>query len=108
MWGWIGRLFGHFGTLAHAPLGYARDGYGRRLLRLRPHGRLSVEPPKMQWSHCHPSTARVFKASMTCPNGHTLTLRNHSISQEGNVSPSVVCPGTGCGFHEWVRLDGWN
>ena len=49
-----------------------------------------------------------FKASMTCPNGHGLTLKNHTISSEGEVTPSVVCPVRECSFHEWVRLINWN
>jgi len=44
---------------------------------------------------------------MACSSGHVLTLRRHSIDLDGNVSPSVVCPTSGCGFHEFVRLDDW-
>jgi hypothetical protein len=51
---------------------------------------------------------RKFKASMTCPNGHGLTLGKHSISADGVVSPSVVCPVQSCSFHEHVRLDRWS
>ena len=32
---------------------------------------------------------------------------NHTIAMDGAVSPSVVCDGAGCDFHEYVRLDGW-
>ena len=32
---------------------------------------------------------------------------NHAIAIDGAVSPSVVCDGDGCDFHEYIRLDGW-
>lgn len=48
-----------------------------------------------------------------CPNGHDATLRNvkgdsgHSISKDGTVSPSIVCPYDGCDFHEFGKLMDW-
>lgn len=69
---------------------------------------ITTDPPPMHWSPCHASTIRRFKASMTCSEGHGLTLRGHSISPEGNVSPSVVCPHPGCRFHVYVRLENWS
>jgi hypothetical protein len=45
---------------------------------------------------------------MACPSGHVLTLREHSIEEDGTVVPSVVCPNTGCRFHNYVRLVGWS
>lgn len=55
------------------------------------------------------SAGAIFK----CPNGHIGTLvdhepDSHSIDAEGVVSPSVVCPEDGCGFHDHVRLVGWS
>jgi hypothetical protein len=44
---------------------------------------------------------------MACPSGHTLTLREHSIDEDGIVMPSVVCPNYKCRFHSYVRLVGW-
>lgn len=64
-------------------------------------------PPPMQWSACHPSTIRRYKATMTCSNGHTLTLRQHVIERDGTVWPSVRCPKKGCPFHAYVRLNNW-
>lgn len=64
-------------------------------------------PPPSSWKSCHPSTIRRFKAELTCPNGHNLVLRQHRIAESGNVHPSVVCAADECGFHEFVRLDGW-
>jgi len=46
-------------------------------------------------------------AGMTCPNGHTASLSDHTIAADGKVSPSVVCPYEGCKFHEYVQLEGW-
>lgn len=46
-------------------------------------------------------------AGLTCPNGHAGDLSDHTIAADGTVSPSVVCPEAGCGFHENVKLEGW-
>jgi hypothetical protein len=32
---------------------------------------------------------------------------NHEIASDGSVSPSVVCDGEGCTFHEYIKLEGW-
>jgi hypothetical protein len=68
---------------------------------------LSPSPPKGEWSPCHLSTMHRFKASMTCPNGHGISLLNHSIRADGRVEPSVVCLASGCSFHRFVWLKGW-
>jgi hypothetical protein len=41
-----------------------------------------------------------------CPNGHIAAL-NHEIAADGAVTPRVDCPDDGCGFHTFVRLEGW-
>ncbi|ACS40453.1 MULTISPECIES: hypothetical protein [Methylobacteriaceae] len=64
-------------------------------------------PPPLHWKACHPSTVRRFKAEMTCSQGHALVLKDHTVTAEGRVLPSVVCQARGCTFHEFVRLDGW-
>jgi hypothetical protein len=46
-------------------------------------------------------------ALITCSRGHTGILINHTISDDGGVSPSVACSERGCDFHEWVTLEGW-
>lgn len=40
-------------------------------------------------------------------NGHYLSIHKHTILGDGMVQPSVVCPVAGCGFHYFIRLDGW-
>jgi hypothetical protein len=64
--------------------------------------------PPLQWKKCHPSTIRRFKAELTCPFGHTLTLRAHIVTTDGRVRPSVVCHSPGCEFHEFVQLKDWD
>ncbi len=48
-------------------------------------------------------------AFCTCDKGHeqTLSAKVHVVSVEGIVSPSYVCPRDGCGFHDYVVLEGW-
>lgn len=64
-------------------------------------------PPPLMWKDCHPRTRAIFKAELTCSNGHSVSLRGHSISGDGRVSPSVVCQASGCSFHDYVHLKGW-
>lgn len=46
-------------------------------------------------------------ANVSCPNcGMVFSLSHHKIDESGNVSPSVVCA-HGCGFHDYVKLEGW-
>lgn len=52
-----------------------------------------------------PSMARVVWA--VCGNGHRAMLDDHVISADGSVTPSLVCPEPGCGWHENVKLEGW-
>lgn len=47
-------------------------------------------------------------ANITCGGcGRGIALCNHTIAADGTVSPSVVCPHPGCGWHVFLRLDGW-
>jgi hypothetical protein len=67
--------------------------------------------PPLTWrswdSSKHISARQDKTADMSCDKGHSFTLMNHSISPEGSVSPSVVCPEISCRFHEYVILEGW-
>lgn len=65
-------------------------------------------PPPLMWKECHPRTRAIFKAELTCSNGHGVSLRGHSIAASGRVSPSVVCLASGCNFHDFVRLEDWS
>jgi len=46
-------------------------------------------------------------ASFTCPNGHVCSLSKYEILADGSVHPSVICSMDGCGFHEFITLEGW-
>ena len=39
-------------------------------------------------------------------NGHRSGIKTHRISEDGIVTPFVVCD-QGCGFHEYIKLVGW-
>jgi hypothetical protein len=46
---------------------------------------------------------------MSCPScGKLGGLGDHKVNEKGLVTPSVVCPNEGCGFHDMVKLLGWN
>lgn len=47
-------------------------------------------------------------ALMKCPQGHIASLSGHEIATDGTVTPSVVCPEPGCGFHDYVKLLIWS
>ena len=53
------------------------------------------------------TAAGVRGANVACGNGHVCGLSAHTIAADGTVSPSLVCPVDGCGWHEVVRLEGW-
>lgn len=65
------------------------------------------DPPAGYWKKLVPQVVQRFKAELTCPFGHGMVLKNHSIDSDGLVSPSVVCKSPGCQFHEFVILDKW-
>lgn len=76
-----------------------------------PHG----PPPPGCYAQWQKNGSGLF-ADCCCPNGHLGSLRdsgfkarpgNHSVAPDGTVRPSYVCTEPGCGFHQWVKLDGW-
>lgn len=79
----------------------------RRQIFTIPHLSKGAAPVALSWTDCHPTTIQRFKAEMRCSNGHAVTLKNHRVDRDGLVSPSVVCREPLCGFHEFVRLEGW-
>lgn len=48
-------------------------------------------------------------AMATCPNGHMCRISDevHQIAADGTLTPSYVCPVDGCGFHDFVKFEGW-
>ena len=44
---------------------------------------------------------------VSCPKCGCVALLDHEVAADGTVKPSVVCPKEGCGFHDSVRLIGW-
>ena len=63
-------------------------------------------PPKGTWIRWV-YTKGNHTAALCCPTcGHAFCLVGHRVNDQGDVSPSVVCP-HGCGFHVMMRLDGW-
>jgi len=74
-------------------------------------GRFDHDPPPATWDYLNPWAGGPRDLAMiTCPNGHMtrMTASVHSVDHEGHVSPSYVCTATGCTFHEYVVLEGWN
>jgi len=63
--------------------------------------------PQPSWNYIWGWEKR-WTANFTCPNGHAGYLGDHTIAPDGTVSPSVVCPVEGCGFHDFIRLAGWD
>lgn len=69
--------------------------------RDREYERLDKMPRVGMWNW---HNERVF---IRCPNGHVSSCEGHTIIGGGKVAPSVVC-GSACGFHEYLRLLGWD
>jgi hypothetical protein len=46
-------------------------------------------------------------ASVECPKCGNMYYLDHTISDDGNVTPSLVCPFDNCDFHEFVVLEDW-
>ena len=62
------------------------------------------------WKAYHLKTpTQRFWAECVCPlcNKVSMVGRNHTVTDDGVVSPSYVCPFSPCTFHEFVRLNDW-
>lgn len=61
-------------------------------------------------SYQEKNPARHFWAELCCPGCGKVALvgDNHTVSTDGTVSPSDVCPFPPCTFHEFIRLDDWD
>lgn len=64
-----------------------------------------TQPPNSWWINTL-SDGRI-QVLTRCANGHIGSLDDHTIADDGTVSPSVVCQKPGCNFHEFIRLDEW-
>lgn len=77
------------------------------------HGIEGDWPKAGQWVRDHPCRDEFrkshpeIKAFACCPNGHGGSIISHTIFADGVLFPSYVCPGVGCGFHVFVKFDGW-
>lgn len=73
-------------------------------------GQLDHAMPHATWDYldAHGPLNNLFL--ITCPSGHTrrAITTTHSVDHDGNVSPSYVCTEPGCGFHDKIRLVGWD
>ena len=51
-----------------------------------------------------------LKAEFTCPGcGIRIGVgKVHSISSDGTLSPSMVCPHKPCEFHKYIQFEGWS
>ncbi len=69
------------------------------------------KPARGSWYlHGEPPLAVICIRCSFCGKPSTLRHMNgsgHQIAADGAVNPSVVCPHSGCNFHEWCRLEGW-
>lgn len=64
-----------------------------------------TKPGRLGWQATfHPGG---WSVDLRCPSGHIGGLGGHEIAADGKVTPSVICPHEGCGWHVSVRLMGW-
>jgi hypothetical protein len=62
--------------------------------------------------YAHPVDGRLYYVEVCCPDCGVhlmLSRENHTVAQDGTVSPSLVCSNTrdGCAWHVFARLEGW-
>jgi hypothetical protein len=71
---------------------------------------MNIQPwtPELLPPYWLPPESDAHKAILVCPNGHYERIKFHTIDADGNVSPSVVCQGKDCNFHETIVLTNWN
>lgn len=65
----------------------------------------SENPARGTWRRTKTSAGP--SANIVCPQCGTEGALDHEIAADGAVSPSLVCPGKGCTFHEYGKLEGW-
>lgn len=42
---------------------------------------------------------------VTCPQCKKKAALDHTIEEDGDVNPSLICPF--CGYHKFIKLEGW-
>ena len=58
--------------------------------------------------HASKPAGKPTSALMSCPEcGKVCSLSGHTINPDGTVEPSLMCPYDGCGYHDFVKLEGW-
>jgi hypothetical protein len=63
------------------------------------------------WASLEPGAWYVWagRPIVKCPTCRGAAgLGKHTITPAGLVEPSVVCGYAGCGFHEFITLEGWD
>lgn len=61
--------------------------------------------------HCaRQGRPNTYWAELMCPSCGRVAMvgSNHTVSRDGTVSPSDVCPFSPCTFHEFIVLDDWD
>ncbi len=69
------------------------------------HDNDGTQPNNSWWTHQISGGRR--QVITRCANGHIGSLDDHTIADDGTVSPSVVCQRQGCNFHEFIKLEDW-
>lgn len=75
-----------------------------------------VEIPKIQptdyetapgWWPMDADRPRRPPTFVRCENGHQADIRNHTVSEDGTVTASLLCHNPECGWHVMGRLLDW-
>jgi C4-type Zn-finger protein len=62
-----------------------------------------------KWKRTEGRATKHWIATLWCPGCDkevSVSRAVHAVSDDGVVSPSMVCPH--CPFHEFIRLEGWS
>lgn len=71
-------------------------------VRVFPEMGITLKQPKGTWKKRGDGLI-----SVVCPDCGEGAFLDHTVADDGTVTPSLVCSVTGCKFHEFVKLDGW-
>lgn len=78
----------------------------RKSSAAKPHELKRGEWMDWRWGAAPPYRGAAVVACPSCGRPFSLSPEIHVIAEDGEVSPSVVCPYRPCSFHEFVRLAG--